>query len=668
MPPLYDWTLAAVARVFGDSLSVFEHVAAWSSPVLAALTVLPVYAGGRVVGGRGVGLGAAAIFALLPVSVIRSRIGDPDHHAVVALLVSVFVLLTLQQTRSRFASRRVVWGSAVHALTVAAFALVWSGSLFYIALGEGILLLAGALGAGRSLLLGQSAATAAAAAMVAPWVVVAGTPIGGPFSATTLSWLHVAALTGIALVAGALALGEAWRPSRSTAARLVRSALAVGAGLALFLAILPISSALGTGLSFLAKGDSWAAGNIEQQPLFNWAASGLAQVVAPALLRYGYFAYAIPLAGLAALARARNRSLRAPALCLAGWILVVGTMAVLQGRFGSDFAPIASIGFALLLGEFRSVLPRAVPRPVASSLALLAGAGLLWPGAMATYLRKAPEATSRLFRPAESPPAGYVNPSHALVDFLRMVRHVTPETSGYFDPEATPEYGILIHPGHGHAMSYVGRRPTPANNFASYLDAGKYASVLRFFRSPSVREALAIADRLSARYVVTRDHQTLRPGEFEHLLHRHDGSWRFGWTHAERLRLIIEGPEGGLPLQTSFPRGARPGVVPYKLFEVVKGAVFEVRGVPGTPIRAEVSVVTPTGRRFEYRAVTPIGDDGIARLRVPYATETSEPTKPEGPYRVWIEAAEVRVRVTDADVREGALIQLTAPSPVDGPG
>jgi asparagine N-glycosylation enzyme membrane subunit Stt3 len=76
MPPLYDWTLAAVARAFGDSLSAFEHVAAWSSPVLAALTVLPVYAGGRVVGGRGVGLGAAAIFALLPVSVIRSRVGE----------------------------------------------------------------------------------------------------------------------------------------------------------------------------------------------------------------------------------------------------------------------------------------------------------------------------------------------------------------------------------------------------------------------------------------------------------------------------------------------------------------------------------------------------------------------------------------------------------------
>ncbi len=670
MPPLYDWTLAAVARAFGDSLSVFEHVAAWFSPVLAALTVLPVYAGGRVVGGRGVGLGAAAIFALLPVSVIRSRIGDPDHHAAVALLVAVFVLLTLQQTRCRFAGCRLVWGSAAHALTVAALALVWSGSLFYIALGEGILFLAGALRADRSLLLGQSAAAAAAAAMVAPWVVVAATPIGGPFSATTLSWLHIAALTGVALVAGALALGEAWRPSQGTAARLLRSASVVGAGLALFLAILPISSALGTGLSFLAKGDSWAAGNIEQQPLFNWTASGLAQVVAPALLRYGYFAYAIPLAGLAALARARNRPVRVPALCLAGWILVVGTMAVLQTRFGSDFAPIASIGFALLLGEFRNVLPRAVPRPVASSLALLASAGLLWPGAMATYLRKVPGATSRLIRPGGEPPPGdaYVNPSHALVDFLRMVRHVTPETSGYFDPEETPEYGVLIHPGYGHLMSYVGRRPTPAGNFGPYLDSEKYASVTRFFRSRSVREALAIADRLSVRYVVTRDHQTLRPGEFEHLLHRHDGSWRFGWTHAERLRLIIEGPEGGWPLQASFPREAPPGVVAYKLFELVKGAVFEVRGDPGVPIRAEVSVVTPMGRRFEYRATTSIGADGIARLRVPYATETSEPTKPEGPYRVWIEAVEIRVRVTDAEVREGALIQLAVPSPADGPG
>jgi dolichyl-diphosphooligosaccharide--protein glycosyltransferase len=668
MPPLYDWTLAAVARAFGDSLSVFEHVAAWSSPVLAALTVLPVYAGGRIVGGRGVGLGAAAIFALLPVSVMRSRIGDPDHHAAVALLVSLFVLLTLQQTRSRLAGCRLVWGSAAHSLTVAALALTWSGSLFYIGLGEGILLLAGALRADRSLLLGQSAATAAAAAMVAPWVVVAGTPIGGPFSSTTLSWLHVAALTGIALVAGVLALGEAWRPSQGTAARLVRSVAVAGAGLALLLAILPISSALGTGLSFLAKGDSWAARNIEQQPLFDWAASGFARVVGPALLRYGYFAYAIPLAWLAALARARDRSLRVPALCLAGWILVVGTMAVLQRRFGSDFAPIASIGFALLFGEFKNVVPRVVPRPIVSLLAVLVGAGLLWPGSMATDLWKAPEAASRLFHPGESLPAGYVNPSHALVDFLRMVRQVTPETSGYFDPEETPEYGVLIYPGHGHAMAYVGRRPTPANNFASYLDSEKYTSVLRFFHSRSVRKALAIVDRLSVRYVVTHDRHTLKPGEFAHLLHRKDGSGRIGRRHAERFRLIIEGPEGGQPLSTSFPRGAPPGVIPYKLFEVVKGAVFEVRGDPGTPIRAEVSVVTPTGRRFEYRAAAPIGDDGIARLRVPYATETSEPTKPEGPYRVWIEAAEVRVRVTDADVREGALIRLTAPSPADGPG
>ncbi len=113
---------------------------------------------------------------------------------------------------------------------------------------------------------------------------------------------------------------------------------------------------------------------------------------------------------------------------------------------------------------------------------------------------------------------------------------------------------------------------------------------------------------------------------------------------------------------------AAPGVVAYKLFELVKGAVFEVRGDPGVPIRAEVSVVTPMGRRFEYRATTSIGADGIARLRVPYATETNEPTKPEGPYRVWIEAVEIRVRVTDAEVREGALIQLAVPSPADGPG
>ena len=84
----------------------------------------------------------------------------------------------------------------------------------------------------------------------------------------------------------------------------------------------------------------------------------------------------------------------------------------------------------------------------------------------------------------------------------------------------------------------------------------------------------------------------------------------------------------------------------------------EVRADPGTPVRAELSLTTPIGRRFSYLATTRSGPDGTARLRLPYATETREPTRPDGPYRVRVGDAELRARVTDAEVRGGAIIPL----------
>src|SRR5262245_48130108 len=68
-PPLYDWLLGAVARAFGHETSTLESVAAWTSPLLAALTVLPIAAAGRALGSAGLGLAAGAIFAVLPIAV-----------------------------------------------------------------------------------------------------------------------------------------------------------------------------------------------------------------------------------------------------------------------------------------------------------------------------------------------------------------------------------------------------------------------------------------------------------------------------------------------------------------------------------------------------------------------------------------------------------------------
>ena len=101
-----------------------------------------------------------------------------------------------------------------------------------------------------------------------------------------------------------------------------------------------------------------------------------------------------------------------------------------------------------------------------------------------------------------------------------------------------------------------------------------------------------------------------------------------GAQRAERLRLIIEGPWGGRPSGLAFPSGGVPKrVIPYKLFEVVEGAVLEARGTQGTELEARVQIITSLGRRFRYRALARADREGWVRLRVPYATETTQPTK-----------------------------------------
>jgi len=81
IPPLYDWALGGVALLFGHSTLVFERAAAWMSPVLAALTILPVYAIGRRLGGAGVGIGAAWLFAVLPANSDTTGVGNLDTDA-----------------------------------------------------------------------------------------------------------------------------------------------------------------------------------------------------------------------------------------------------------------------------------------------------------------------------------------------------------------------------------------------------------------------------------------------------------------------------------------------------------------------------------------------------------------------------------------------------------
>jgi dolichyl-diphosphooligosaccharide--protein glycosyltransferase len=650
MPPLYDWLLAAVARTFGEDVNTFEHVAAWSSPVLASLTILPVFFAGWIAAGRGVGVGAAALFACLPASELYARVGDPDHHAAVALLVSVFAVLSAALVRSETCRSRLL-GVGLGLLVVrAALVLTWSGSLLYLGLGEATLLLAGLL-AGRPVILAvQALGAAGAALLLVPWILAGGTPGAGPFSSTNLSWLHCLSLFCVAGLAGGVAILEWLLPAR-TVPRVVRAALLAAAAAAALLLSSEVREALGPGVGFVTRAGSSTALIAEQVPLFHWTSHWRE---AWALRLFGALACAIPFVPFAFLWRGRKRRDFPALTVLACWSGALAILAVFQVRFCSDFAPLCSVGFALLLDHVRCGLLRRVPSRFAIAAVSVAAVILVSPAFSAQY-------SGRVIRLIESPrrkdPA-LAYSSASLVRFAQLVRSVTPETAGYFDTEPHPEYGILIKPSHGHVMQYAARRATPASGFGPYLDAPKFEKVLAFFEVETEDEAVSIASGLGARYVVTFANDVHHPSTFARMLHRFDGGRSSGYAHGERFRLVVEGPRRGRPLPTAYRHGAPAGVIPYKLFEIVDGAVLEVRAEPNARVSASLELKTNAGRRFVFRAAARADSRGIARLRVPYDTEGRGPTRAAGRYHVTFEGRKALVAVRENDVASGAILRI----------
>ncbi len=659
-PPLYDLALAAIARLFGSSQAVFEHVAAWAPVALGTLTLWPVHTAAQRLGGRGAGVTAALLFALFPATVLYSNVGNVDHHAAQALIGALVLALCLAivspaQEDAALLPRRF----AALALVRAALLLTWSGSLIYLALTEGCLMLAGVLGGRRDLLAGEAASTLATAAIVLPVVLVSGTPLGGPFSAIEISRLHVLLLTAVAIVAlGVRALERRW-PSRSAGLRLGR-AIALGLPvLALLLVATGALRELGLGFDYIAKTDAYEGRNLEQYPLFSFA-GGFSDALARRTL--GLFAYLVPVAPLAALWRARERTLREPALVLAAWSAGFGALALLQVRFANDYAPAGSVAFALLLAGSAQAMARLTGARAATVLAALLALGLLRP-VLALHLHAAAPTLRTLRGEAGEADRALATYEGSMLRFAEAVRRATPDTAGFDDPSAAPEYGILAYPGIGHVLHYVARRATPADNFGPYIGPDGYAAVGAFFGLRSEADAVAEAERLRARYVVTTDYGGPVPWTLVNRLHRGDGSAAGDAPAFGRFRLVTEGPAGGRAIGEQFGRGIRSEGAPYKLFEIVPGAQLEAHAAPGTPVTAEVLVRAPTGRLFPWRASGAAGEDGVARLRVPYATNSATPARPVRPYRVTVGDVAHAIVVPEDAVTTGATIRVDGPKP-----
>lgn len=658
-PPLYDLTLAAVARAFGSTQAVFERVAALLPAVLGALTVLPVYASGRIVASRAAGVAAAALFAVLPATVLYSNVGNADHHAAQALAGATVLALSLRAvSEPARASGRVGRAFAGLAVARAALLLTWPGSLVYLLLAEGSLLAAGVLSGRRDLLAGEAASALASALLVLPVVAVSGTPVGGLYSAIELSRLHVLLLGVVSAGALVLLSAEHVRPSGGPGARIARAAVVFGALGVAIVAATGVLRELALGLGYVAKTDAYEGRNLEQFPLFS-----LTPRFSDAVGRetFGFLAWLVPFAPLSPLLRARDPERRMPLLLLAAWSAALGVLALLQVRFGNDYAPVGSVALVLLLADLSSrFTPRATPRRRAL-LATAAALVLLLP-VIEAQGRAAAASLGALGAGASAGDRALLSYEGTMLRFAQQVRAATPETAGFDDPSKRPEYGILSYPGIGHVLHYVARRATPADNFGPYIGPENYEAVGRFFGLRTETAALDEAARLGTPYVLTTDYGGSAPHTLVNRLHLGDGRTAAGSPPLVHFRLVTEGPAGGRAIGERFG-GRTPGGAPYKLFELVPGALVEARGEPGTPMAVEVTVRTDLGRRFPWRVETVVGKDGVGLLRVPYATDAGTPTRPEGAARVTLGERTVEIPIPDAAVRAGDRVSVLRSAP-----
>ncbi|RIL03439.1 MAG: hypothetical protein DCC71_15230, partial [Proteobacteria bacterium] len=223
-PPLYDLLVAGVARALGAGVDAVPRVLAWAGPVLGLLAVPAVFAATRVLAGAGTALAAAAIFASFGSANIYGAVGNGDHHAFVATLAAIWLALALDFVApGRSRARLAAVACGLFAVRTAML-LGWNGSLLYLGIADGAVAVAcAALGdVRRSAWLGAGAL--ASAAVAAGFVASMPTPLGGPFSSTILSWLHVAIETALGVSLLASAALEARRPAASPVAGAARLA------------------------------------------------------------------------------------------------------------------------------------------------------------------------------------------------------------------------------------------------------------------------------------------------------------------------------------------------------------------------------------------------------------------------------------------------------------
>lgn len=722
-PPLYDMIIALLTWAIGlgsHSYTILHWVTALLPPVLAGLTVVPVYLVARLLAGTGAAVASSIFFVLIPGHLGYSSINSGDHHTAEAFLLAWFFYLYLRSAGGggySVSKRHALGAGAV----LGAAVLVWQGSIVFAAILVGGLALAGlssALRGGDRWGMPERWDAAIVHAAVSLWVAAALVAAGRllypsgteqtVFGFGFFSWFQPFFLGLLFLLV--VALGAATRfEGEGGRRRLLRR---IGAGLGggvLLIAVLFLfpwfRDNIADGVRFILTRNPYLESINEFQPTFDRDA--LRRMTDPAFfpdLLYGItFVLPLVLSSVLFVRRFRRGDDLLEISVYAFWALLIGFLALRQKRWANAYAVTMGIGIGWSLalvyrGNSRvgdlwrdflawreartgegggSVIPARLRNLLSSRGALILPSLIVLGLLLIPYYQVFAEFTSRPPRPITSD----------IYNSLIWLRQNTPKTRNPWNPRVKPEYAVLSSWDYGHWIQYIAERPTVVNNFGYQLRGNGLEDMLRVFYSPKEETVVEVCERRGVRYLFLND-MFLLTGPLTNLIGIDYEKVFFGepYPHAGQNVYYPSAAFMALPYSRMFymdgsASGTGPATTRFrlifesehvvdlfyanswtkeiKIFEFVKGAKIEGTCRPGQKVVLSCRLMTNFDRVFEYANIVEADSRGNFAAVFPYSTKARfYGVTPVSRAVAYTETDAVFFDVEERDVLEGSPVRV----------
>lgn len=129
----FDYFVGTVARLFSNgSLLSIDKLSAFIPPILASLTIIPVYFIGKSIFNKWVGVIAGVLVSIIPSEFLgRSIVGNVDHHVLESLLLTTIALFIILALKLRHEPKKSVIYSSIAGLCLACYLCTWIGGLIF---------------------------------------------------------------------------------------------------------------------------------------------------------------------------------------------------------------------------------------------------------------------------------------------------------------------------------------------------------------------------------------------------------------------------------------------------------------------------------------------------------------------------------------------------------